>query len=61
MIPQSAVFFKMASKQDGSLAIVKREGFAGAKTLKLGRFSKGRFLLRISFKAQRNILPVENI
>lgn len=60
MIPQSAVFFKMASKHDGSLTIV-REGFAGAKTLKLGRFSKGRFLLRISFKAQRNILPVENI
>lgn len=60
MIPQSAVFFKMATKLDGSLTIV-REGFAGAKTLKLGRFSKGRFLLRISFKAQRNILPVENI
>lgn len=60
MIPQSAVLFKMTSKRGGSLTIV-REGFAGAKTLKLGRFSKGRFLLRISFKAQRNILPVENI
>lgn len=60
MIPQSAVLFKMTSKQGESLTIV-REGFAGAKTLKLGRFSKGRFLLRISFKAQRNILPVENI